>query len=48
MQFLEWFRNGGPVMYAILVVALAGLAIFLERVYVIVFKSRINGPAFIC
>jgi biopolymer transport protein ExbB len=47
MQFLEWFRNGGPVMYAILVVALAGLAIFLERVYVIVFRSRINGPAFI-
>jgi biopolymer transport protein ExbB len=47
MQLLEWFRNGGPVMYAILVVALAGLAIFLERVYVIVFRSRINGPAFI-
>jgi biopolymer transport protein ExbB/TolQ len=47
MQFIEWFRNGGPVMYAILVVALSGLAIFLERVYVIVIKSRINGPAFI-
>ena len=46
--FLEWFRNGGPVMYAILVVALAGLTFFLERLYVIVFKSAgINGPAFI-
>jgi biopolymer transport protein ExbB len=46
--FLEWFRNGGPVMYAILVVALAGLTFFLERFYVIVIKSSgINGPAFI-
>ena len=24
---LEWFRNGGPIMYPILVVALAGLSI---------------------
>jgi biopolymer transport protein ExbB len=45
--FLKWFRDGGPIMYPILVVALAGLAIFLERFYVIVGRSRINGPAFI-
>lgn len=45
--FLEWFRNGGPIMYVILVVALAGLSIFLDRVYVIVMQARINGPAFI-
>jgi biopolymer transport protein ExbB len=45
--FLEWFRNGGPIMYIILVVALAGLSIFLERFYVIVMYARINGPAFI-
>jgi biopolymer transport protein ExbB len=45
--FLEWFRNGGPIMYVILVVALSGLSIFLERLYVIVLHARINGPAFI-
>jgi biopolymer transport protein ExbB len=44
---LEWFRNGGPIMYPILLVALAGLSIFLERFYVIVMRARINGPAFI-
>jgi biopolymer transport protein ExbB len=45
--FLEWFRNGGPVMYFILIVGLVGLAVFLERLYVIVVKSKINGRAFI-
>jgi biopolymer transport protein ExbB len=44
---LEWFRNGGPIMWPILFVALAGIAIFLERFYVIIVRSRINGPAFI-
>ncbi len=44
---LEWFRNGGPVMYVILVVALSGLSIFIERFIVIGISSRINGPAFI-
>src|SRR5580698_3067328 len=46
-DLLEWFRNGGPIMYFILVVAMAGLGIFLERFYVIVMRARINGPAFI-
>jgi biopolymer transport protein ExbB len=45
--FLEWFRNGGPIMYVVLVIALAGLTIFLERFYVIVMFARVNGPAFI-
>jgi biopolymer transport protein ExbB/TolQ len=45
--FVEWFRAGGPVMYFILAVAVAGLAIFLERLYTIVFRSKINGRAFI-
>jgi biopolymer transport protein ExbB/TolQ len=44
---LEWFRNGGPIMYVILVVALSGLSIFIERLWVIGVSSRINGPAFI-
>ena len=47
MQLLEWFRNGGPIMWPILLVALVGLAVFLERFYVIIVRSRINGPAFI-
>jgi biopolymer transport protein ExbB len=46
-SLLEWFRNGGPIMWPILLVALAGLAVFLERFYVIIVRSRINGPAFI-
>ena len=44
---LEWFRNGGPIMWPILLVALTGIAVFLERFYVIIVRSRINGPAFI-
>src|ERR671920_1738317 len=44
---LEWYRNGGPVMNAILLVAIVGLAVFLERFYTIVMRSKINGRAFI-
>ncbi len=44
---LEWYRNGGPIMNFILLVALVGLAIFLERFYTIVIRSKINGRAFI-
>ena len=44
---LEWYRNGGPVMNAILLVAVIGLAVFLERFYTIVIRSKINGRAFI-
>src|SRR6476620_12115373 len=44
---LEWYRNGGPVMNAILLVAVTGLAVFLERFYTIVIRSKINGRAFI-
>ena len=44
---LERFRNGGPIMWPILLVALTGIAVFLERFYVIIVRSRINGPAFI-
>jgi biopolymer transport protein ExbB len=44
---LEWFRNGGPIMWFILATALAGIAVFIERLYVIVIKSKINGREFI-
>ena len=43
---IEWYRNGGMVMNFILAVAVIGLAVFLERFYVIVVKSKINGRAF--
>jgi len=46
-SLLEWFRNGGPIMWPILLVALTGLAVFFERFYVIIVRARINGPAFI-
>jgi biopolymer transport protein ExbB/TolQ len=42
---LDWFRSGGPIMYFILLCGLAGLAIFLERLYVIVLVARGGGPA---
>ena len=44
---LEYYRSGGPVMHFILVVAVAGLAVFIERFYTIVIRSKINGRAFI-
>ena len=46
-SILEWYRNGGPVMHFILAIGIIGLAIFLERFYVIVIKSRVNGRTFI-
>ena len=44
---LEWYREGGPMMIVISVIGIAGLAILLERVYVIVIRSKNNGRAFI-
>ena len=44
---LEWYRNGGPIMHWILLVGIIGLAVFMERFYVIVIKAKINGRAFI-
>src|ERR671928_114978 len=46
-SLLEYYRNGGPIMNFILLVAVIGLAVFLERFYVIVVKGKINGRAFI-
>jgi Biopolymer transport proteins len=44
---LEWFREGGPIMMLIAVVGLAGLVVLLERLYVIVVRSKNNGRVFI-
>jgi biopolymer transport protein ExbB len=42
-----WYREGGPIMLLIALVGVAGLAILIERLYVIVFRSKNNGRVFI-
>ena len=42
-----WYREGGVIMLVIALVAAAGLAILVERFYVIVVRSRNNGRVFI-
>ena len=44
---LGWYREGGPIMLVILLVGAAGLAILVERAYVIDVRSKNNGRAFI-
>jgi biopolymer transport protein ExbB/TolQ len=44
---MAWYRDGGPVMHVISLVALIGLLILIERAYVIVVKSKTNGRRFI-
>lgn len=44
---VAWYRSGGPIMHLILAVGVVGLAVFLERFYIIVVRSKINGRAFI-
>jgi biopolymer transport protein ExbB/TolQ len=44
---LDWYREGGPIMLLILLVAGAGFAILVERIYVIVVRSKNNGRVFI-
>lgn len=44
---LGWYGNGGPIMLLILLVGLAGLVVLLERLYVIVLRSKNNGRPFI-
>ena len=40
------FKEGGPFMYAILVVGIFAMAIAFERLFYIVFRANINAPAF--
>lgn len=44
---LGWYREGGPIMLLILLVGVAGLAVLVERFYVIVLLSKNNGRIFI-
>jgi biopolymer transport protein ExbB len=44
---LEYYRSGGPIMHAILFVAVLGLAVFLERTWVIFSNRRGSDRAFI-
>jgi len=44
---LGWYREGGPTMLLILLVGLAGVAVLIDRVYVMVVRSKSNGRAFI-
>lgn len=42
-----WYAEGGPVMMLLLLVGLAGLAVVVERLYVVVFRARHKGRPFI-
>ena len=44
---VTWYRSGGFMMHLILLVGVIGLAVFLERFYMIVMRSKVNGRAFI-
>jgi len=44
---MTWYREGGPVMNLISLVGLVGLAIFFERLYVIVVRAKNNSRPFI-
>ncbi|HLA90385.1 MAG TPA: MotA/TolQ/ExbB proton channel family protein [Gemmatimonadaceae bacterium] len=44
---LEYYRSGGPVMHVILVLAVLGLGVFLERAWVIITNSKGSDRAFI-
>ena len=44
---LEWYQEGGPIMLLILATGVSGLAILIERMYVLVFRAKTSGRAFI-
>lgn len=43
---ITMFKEGGPFMYAILVVGIFAMAIAFERLFYIIFRANINAPAF--
>ena len=44
---LQWFREGGAVVWLIALVGAIGLAVLVERVFVILFRAKNHGRAFI-
>lgn len=44
---MAWYRNGGPVMHVISLVALIGVMVLVERLFTIVIRSKTNGRRFI-
>jgi biopolymer transport protein ExbB/TolQ len=44
---MAWYRNGGPVMHVISIVAFIGLIMLAERLFTIVIRSKTNGRRFI-
>lgn len=44
---LQWFREGGAVVWVIALVGAIGIAVLIERVFVILFRAKNNGRAFI-
>ncbi|MDZ7372092.1 MAG: MotA/TolQ/ExbB proton channel family protein, partial [candidate division KSB1 bacterium] len=44
---IRFFVQGGPLMYAILLALLAGLAVIIDRVMVIRIKNRIDAETFV-
>jgi len=42
-----WYSEGGPVMMLILLVGIAGIAVVVERLFVVVFRARHKGRPFI-
>jgi biopolymer transport protein ExbB/TolQ len=44
---VEWYAGGGPVMHYILATAAVGLAIVIERLYVVVVRAKTNARLFI-
>ena len=43
----QWYAGGGPAMHYVLAAALVGLAIVLERTYVVVVRAKTNARLFI-
>lgn len=44
---LQWFREGGVVVWLIVIVGVIGIAVLMERVYVILLRAKNNGRTFI-
>ncbi|HEY6829292.1 MAG TPA: MotA/TolQ/ExbB proton channel family protein [Gemmatimonadaceae bacterium] len=44
---LQWFREGGAVVWLIALAGLIGIAVLVERLFVILFRAKNNGRVFI-